>query len=340
METPQKAPEASEKRVLFSGIQPTGIITLGNYIGALKNWVALQDEYDCVYCVVDMHAITVRQDPANLRKNTLELLALYLACGIDPEKCLLFVQSHVPAHAELCWVLNCLTSVGELSRMTQFKDKSRKHADNVNMGLMDYPVLMVADILLYQAALVPVGADQKQHLELTRDLAIRFNNRYSPTFTVPEPYIPRQGARIMSLQDPSAKMSKSDPDENGFVAMTDPPEVIARKFKRAVTDSLACVKAGEDRPGVTNLMSIYAAFTGRTFGQIEDEFAGRGYGDFKTAVADAVIAALSPIQAEQKRLLADKAYLHGILAEGAQKAARLANKTLAKVYKKTGFYQL
>ncbi len=340
METPQKAPEASEKKVLFSGIQPTGIITLGNYIGALKNWVALQDEYDCVYCVVDMHAITVRQDPANLRKNTLELLALYLACGIDPEKCLLFVQSHVPAHAELCWVLNCLTSVGELSRMTQFKDKSRKHADNVNMGLMDYPVLMVADILLYQAALVPVGADQKQHLELTRDLAIRFNNRYSPTFTVPEPYIPRQGARIMSLQDPSAKMSKSDPDENGFVAMTDPPEVIARKFKRAVTDSLACVKAGEDRPGVTNLMSIYAAFTGRTFGQIEDEFAGRGYGDFKTAVADAVIAALSPIQAEQKRLLADKAYLHGILAEGAQKAARLANKTLAKVYKKTGFYQL
>ena len=340
METPQKAPEASEKRVLFSGIQPTGIITLGNYIGALKNWVALQDEYDCVYCVVDMHAITVRQDPASLRKNTLELLALYLACGIDPEKCLLFVQSHVPAHAELCWVLNCLTSVGELSRMTQFKDKSRKHADNVNMGLMDYPVLMVADILLYQAALVPVGADQKQHLELTRDLAIRFNNRYSPTFTVPEPYIPRQGARIMSLQDPSAKMSKSDPDENGFVAMTDPPEVIARKFKRAVTDSLACVKAAEDRPGVTNLMSIYAAFTGRTFGQIEDEFAGRGYGDFKTAVADAVIAALSPIQAEQKRLLADKAYLHGILAEGAQKAARLANKTLAKVYKKTGFYQL
>ncbi len=340
METPQKAPEASEKKVLFSGIQPTGIITLGNYIGALKNWVALQDEYDCVYCVVDMHAVTVRQDPANLRKNTLELLALYLACGIDPEKCLLFVQSHVPAHAELCWVLNCLTSVGELSRMTQFKDKSRKHADNVNMGLMDYPVLMVADILLYQAALVPVGADQKQHLELTRDLAIRFNNRYSPTFTVPEPYIPRQGARIMSLQDPSAKMSKSDPDENGFVAMTDPPEVIARKFKRAVTDSLACVKAGEDRPGVTNLMSIYAAFTGRTFGQIEDEFAGRGYGDFKTAVADAVIAALSPIQAEQKRLLADKAYLHGILAEGAQKAARLANKTLAKVYKKTGFYQL
>ncbi len=340
METPQKAPEASEKKVLFSGIQPTGIITLGNYIGALKNWVALQDEYDCVYCVVDMHAITVRQDPASLRKNTLELLALYLACGIDPEKCLLFVQSHVPAHAELCWVLNCLTSVGELSRMTQFKDKSRKHADNVNMGLMDYPVLMVADILLYQAALVPVGADQKQHLELTRDLAIRFNNRYSPTFTVPEPYIPRQGARIMSLQDPSAKMSKSDPDENGFVAMTDPPEVIARKFKRAVTDSLACVKAGEDRPGVTNLMSIYAAFTGRTFGQIEDEFAGRGYGDFKTAVADAVIAALSPIQAEQKRLLADKAYLHGILAEGAQKAARLANKTLAKVYKKTGFYQL
>ncbi len=340
METPQKAPEASEKKVLFSGIQPTGIITLGNYIGALKNWVALQDEYDCVYCVVDMHAITVRQDPANLRKNTLELLALYLACGIDPEKCLLFVQSHVPAHAELCWVLNCLTSVGELSRMTQFKDKSRKHADNVNMGLMDYPVLMVADILLYQAALVPVGADQKQHLELTRDLAIRFNNRYSPTFTVPEPYIPRQGARIMSLQDPSAKMSKSDPDENGFVAMTDPPEVIARKFKRAVTDSLACVKAGEDRPGVTNLMSIYAAFTGRTFGQIEDEFAGRGYGDFKAAVADAVIAALSPIQAEQKRLLADKAYLHGILAEGAQKAARLANKTLAKVYKKTGFYQL
>lgn len=330
----------NQKKTLFSGIQPTGIITLGNYIGALKNWVSLQDEYDCVYCVVDMHAITVRQDPASLRKNTLELLALYLACGIDPQKCLLFVQSHVPAHAELAWVLNCLTSVGELSRMTQFKDKAKKHADNVNMGLMDYPVLMVADILLYQSALVPVGADQKQHLELTRDLAIRFNNRYSPTFTVPEPYIPKQGARIMSLQDPSSKMSKSDPDENGFVAMTDPPEVISRKFKRAVTDSLARVHAGEDQPGVTNLMAIFSAFTGKSFETIEEEFSGRGYGDFKNAVADAVIAALAPIQAEQKRLLADKAYLNGILADGAQRASRLANKTLAKVYKKTGFYQL
>ncbi len=328
-----------EKKTLFSGIQPTGIITIGNYIGALKNWVTLQDEYDCIYCVVDMHAITVAQEPAKLRKNTLELLALYLACGIDPERCTLFIQSHVPAHAELCWVLNTLTYTGELSRMTQFKDKCKKHADNINMGLMDYPVLMVADILLYQAALVPVGQDQKQHLELTRDLAIRFNNRYSPTFTVPEPYIPKTGARIMSLQDPSSKMSKSDANENGFVAMTDAPDAIMRKFRRAVTDSEACVRASEDKPGVTNLMAIYSAFTGKSFDEIEREFDGRGYGDFKEAVGQSVTEALAPIQAEQKRYLADKAYLDSILKSGAEKAGYMARKTLSKVYRKIGFYQ-
>lgn len=328
-----------EKKTLFSGIQPTGIITIGNYIGALKNWVLLQDEYDCIYCVVDMHAITVAQEPARLRKNTLELLALYLACGIDPERCTLFIQSHVPAHAELCWVLNTLTYTGELSRMTQFKDKCKKHADNINMGLMDYPVLMVADILLYQAALVPVGQDQKQHLELTRDLAIRFNNRYSPTFTVPEPYIPKTGARIMSLQDPSSKMSKSDANENGFVAMTDTPDVIMRKFRRAVTDSESCVRASEDKPGVTNLMSIYSAFTGKSFEEIEREFDGRGYGDFKEAVGQSVTEALAPIQAEQKRYLADKAYLDSVLKSGAEKANYMARKTLSKVYRKIGFYQ-
>ncbi len=327
-----------EKQILFSGIQPTGIITIGNYIGALKNWVELQNTYDCIYCVVDMHAITVAQDPARLRKNTLELLALYLACGIDPERCTLFIQSHVPAHAELCWALNTVTYTGELSRMTQFKDKCKKHADNINMGLMDYPVLMAADILLYQAALVPVGADQKQHLELTRDLAIRFNNRYSPTFTVPEPYIPKSGARIMSLQDPSSKMSKSDENENGYIAMTDPTDVILRKFKRAVTDSEAVVRASADKPGVTNLMTIYSAFTGRSFADIEREFEGRGYGDFKEAVGQSVADVLSPIQAEQKRYLADKAYLDGILRAGAEKANYMAKKTLSKVYRKIGFY--
>ncbi len=329
-----------EKRKLFSAVQPSGAVTIGNYIGAIKNFVALQDEFDCIYAVADLHAITVRQEPAALRKNTLELMALFIACGIDPEKCILFVQSHVPAHCELTWVLNTLTYPGELSRMTQFKDKSAKHADNVNMGLMDYPVLMVSDILLYQAAVVPVGADQKQHLELTRDLAIRFNNRYSETFTVPEAYIPKgSGAKIMSLADPSRKMSKSDENPNGYVTMSDDRDTVIRKFKRAVTDSGNEVRAAEDKPGVSNLIAIYGAFTGKSAAEIEREFEGKGYGDFKLAVGETVADALAPVQAEKARLLKDKAYLNGVMKRGEEAAARIARKTLSKVYRKVGFYQ-
>lgn len=329
-----------EKRKLFSAVQPSGAVTIGNYIGAIKNFAALQDEFDCIYAVADLHAITVRQEPAALRKNTLELMALFIACGIDPEKCILFVQSHVPAHCELTWVLNTLTYPGELSRMTQFKDKSAKHADNVNMGLMDYPVLMVSDILLYQAAVVPVGADQKQHLELTRDLAIRFNNRYSETFTVPEAYIPKgSGAKIMSLADPSRKMSKSDENPNGYVTMSDDRDTVIRKFKRAVTDSGNEVRAAEDKPGVSNLIAIYGAFTGKSAAEIEREFEGKGYGDFKLAVGEAVADALAPVQAEKARLLKDKAYLNGVMKRGEEAAARIARKTLSKVYRKVGFYQ-
>ena len=328
-----------EKRKLFSAVQPSGAVTIGNYIGAIKNFVALQDEFDCIYAVADLHAITVRQEPAALRKNTLELMALFIAC-IDPEKCILFVQSHVPAHCELTWVLNTLTYPGELSRMTQFKDKSAKHADNVNMGLMDYPVLMVSDILLYQAAVVPVGADQKQHLELTRDLAIRFNNRYSETFTVPEAYIPKgSGAKIMSLADPSRKMSKSDENPNGYVTMSDDRDTVIRKFKRAVTDSGNEVRAAEDKPGVSNLIAIYGAFTGKSAAEIEREFEGKGYGDFKLAVGETVADALAPVQAEKARLLKDKAYLNGVMKRGEEAAARIARKTLSKVYRKVGFYQ-
>lgn len=329
-----------EKKKLFSAVQPSGAVTIGNYIGAIKNFVALQDQFDCIYAVADLHAITVRQDPAVLRKNTLELMALFIACGIDPEKCILFVQSHVPAHCELTWVLNTITYPGELSRMTQFKDKSAKHADNVNMGLMDYPVLMASDILLYQAAAVPVGADQKQHLELTRDLAIRFNNRYSDTFTVPEPYIMKgSGAKIMSLADPSRKMSKSDENPNGFITMSDDRDTVIRKCKRAVTDSGSEVRLSEDKPGVSNLIAIYGAFTGKSAEETEKEFAGKGYGDFKLAVGEAVADALAPIQAEKARLLKDKAYLNAVMKKGEEAASRIARKTLSKVYRKVGFYQ-
>lgn len=329
-----------EKKKLFSAVQPSGAVTIGNYIGAIKNFVALQDQFDCIYAVADLHAITVRQDPAALRKNTLELMALFIACGIDPEKCILFVQSHVPAHCELTWVLNTITYPGELSRMTQFKDKSAKHADNVNMGLMDYPVLMASDILLYQAAAVPVGADQKQHLELTRDLAIRFNNRYSDTFTVPEPYIMKgSGAKIMSLADPSRKMSKSDENPNGFITMSDDRDTVIRKCKRAVTDSGSEVRLSEDKPGVSNLIAIYGAFTGKSAEETEKEFAGKGYGDFKLAVGEAVADALAPIQAEKARLLKDKAYLNAVMKKGEEAASRIARKTLSKVYRKVGFYQ-
>ena len=321
-----------EKRKLFSAVQPSGAVTIGNYIGAIKNFVALQDEFDCIYAVADLHAITVRQEPAALRKNTLELMALFIACGIDPEKCVLFVQSHVPAHCELTWVLNTITYPGELSRMTQFKDKSAKHAENVNMGLMDYPVLMASDILLYQAAAVPVGADQKQHLELTRDLAIRFNNRYSDTFTVPEPYIMKgSGAKIMSLADPSRKMSKSDDNPNGFITMSDDRDTVIRKCKRAVTDSGNEVRLSEDKPGVSNLIAIYGAFTGKSAQETEKQFEGKGYGDFKLAVGEAVADALAPIQAEKARLLKDKGYLNEVMKRGEETASRIARKTLSKV---------
>ena len=329
-----------EKRKLFSAVQPSGAETIGNYIGAIKNFVALQDEFDCIYAVADLHAITVRQEPAALRKNTLELMALFIACGIDPEKCVLFVQSHVPAHCELTWVLNTIAYPGELSRMTQFKDKSAKHAENVNMGLMDYPVLMASDILLYQAAAVPVGADQKQHLELTRDLAIRFNNRYSDTFTVPEPYIMKgSGAKIMSLADPSRKMSKSDDNPNGFITMSDDRDTVIRKCKRAVTDSGNEVRLSEDKPGVSNLIAIYGAFTGKSAQETEKQFEGKGYGDFKLAVGEAVADALAPIQAEKARLLKDKGYLNEVMKRGEETASRIARKTLSKVYRKVGFYQ-
>lgn len=329
----------NEKSTLFSAVQPSGAVTIGNYIGAIKNWVDLQQRYNCYYAVADLHAITVKQEPALLRRNTLELMALFIACGIDPEKCVLFVQSHVPAHCELTWALNTITYPGELSRMTQFKDKSARHAENVNMGLMDYPVLMASDILLYQAKLVPVGADQKQHLELSRDLAIRFNNRYGQTFTVPEPYILKEsGAKIMSLADPSKKMSKSDENVNAFVTMSDDRDTIIRKFKRAVTDSGNEIRYAEDKPGVSNLLTIYSVFTGKSVKETEEEFSGKGYGDFKIAVGETVADALKPIQEKREKLLADKVYLNAIMKSGAESAFKAARKTLSKVYRKIGFY--
>ena len=325
-----------DKKMLFSGVQPTGIVTIGNYIGAIRNFPVLQDDYRCIFSIVDLHSLTVKQNPADLRKNTLGLLATYLACGVDPEKSIIFVQSHVPAHAELCWILNTVSYPGELSRMTQFKDKSSKHADNVNMGLMDYPVLMAADILLYQTELVPVGADQKQHLELARDLAIRFNNRYSETFKVPDGYFPKQGAKVMSLADPAHKMSKSDENINAFISLDDDADTVIRKFKRAVTDSDNRIVVSPEKPGISNLITIYSVFTGKTPQEVEKEFEGKGYGDFKIAVGEAVADGLKPIQAEKARLLADKAYLNAVMNDGADRAARIAYRTLSKVYKKVG----
>jgi tryptophanyl-tRNA synthetase len=326
-----------KKPVVFSGIQPTGTPTLGNYLGALKNWAALQSDNDCIYSVVDMHSITVRQDPAQLRRRTLELVALLLSIGIDPEKSLLFIQSHVPAHAQLAWVLDCFTQFGELSRMTQFKDKSLKHADNINAGLFTYPSLMAADILLYQTDLVPIGADQKQHLELARDIALRFNGLFGDTFTVPEPYIPRVAARVMSLQDPKKKMSKSDDNPNSFILLLDKPDDIMRKFRRAVTDSETHVACGEGRDGINNLISIYSCATGRTAGEIEAEFDGRGYGDFKSAVGQAVVSLLTPVQERYADLMKNKDYLERVCADGARKAAAYSARTLEKVYRKVGF---
>ncbi len=330
--------EAIVKKRMLSGIQPSGDLHLGNYLGAIKNWSARADQYDCFYFMADMHTITVRQTPADLRRRTLEQLALYIASGLDPEKNTLFVQSHVHQHAELGWVLNCYTMFGELSRMTQFKDKSAKHQENINGGLFTYPSLMAADILLYQPDLVPVGHDQKQHCELTRDVAQRFNGIYGDVFKVPEPYIPEKGARVMSLNAPDTKMSKSIPE--GCVFMMERPEDIQRKFKRAITDSDTenCVRYDlENKPGVANLMNIYAAVTGRTYEQIEQEFAGQGYGKFKPVVGDAVIETLRPIREEATRLLKDKSYLETVCRTGAEKAGYVAEKTLRKVYKKIGF---
>ena len=329
--------ETEKKKVALSLIQPSGTITLGNYLGAIRNWVKMQDEFNCIFALADMHTITVRQEPAKMRKNIIDAYASILACGIDVEKTLFFIQSHVHTHAELAWILNCYTQFGELSRMTQFKDKSAKHADNINAGLFTYPALMAADILLYQADCVPVGADQMQHLELTRDIATRFNGLYPNVFKVPEAYIPKHGARVMSLQDPTKKMSKSDENVNGCIHLLDPPEVIMRKFKRAVTDSEACVRYGEGKDGINNLIDIYSAVTGLSREQIEHDFEGKGYGDFKTAVGEAVVEALRPIRAEYEKLIADKAYLESCYKKADEIALKISGRTLAKAKKKIGF---
>ncbi len=326
----------NEKKVLLSGIQPSGDLHLGNYLGAIKNWAELSDRFDCYWFMADLHTITVRQVPAELRRRTLTQIATYIACGLDPEKNTIFVQSHIPAHAQLGWVLECYTMFGELSRMTQFKDKSAKHADNINAGLFTYPCLMAADILLYQPDFVPVGQDQKQHVEICRDIANRFNGVYGQVFKMPEPFIPKAGARVMSLNQPDTKMSKSLPE--GCVFLMEKPEDIARKFKRAVTDNEARVHYDpEHQPGVSNLMEIYAAVTGKTLEDVETAFAGQGYGAFKTAVGDAVIETLRPIREETQRLLDDKAYLESVYRAGAERAGRVAGRTLSKVYKKLGF---
>ncbi len=325
------------KKVLFSGMQATGNLTLGNYLGALKNWLTLSDEYECFYSVVDLHSITVRQDPAELRKRARNLLTLYIAAGLDPQKNCIYYQSHVSGHSELSWILNCFTYMGELNRMTQFKDKAAKHADNINAGLFTYPVLMAADILLYQADVVPVGKDQLQHLEITRDIAQRFNSIYGDVFTIPEPYLGKAGAKIMSLQDPSKKMSKSDENPNASIYLMDDRDTIIRKFKRAVTDSEACVRYNENQPGIMNLIDIYSACTGKTSAEIEKEFDGKGYGDFKLAVGESVADILTPIQTRFDELSKDKAYIDGIIKENADKANYYATKTLRKVQKKVGF---
>ena len=327
----------NDKKVLYSGMQSTGDLTLGNYLGALKNWVNLSDEYECFYGIMNMHSITVRQDPAELRKKARKLLMVYIAAGLDPEKNCLYYQSHVSAHAELAWILNCFTYMGELNRMTQFKDKSEKHADNINAGLFTYPVLMAADILLYQADMVPVGKDQLQHLEITRDIAQRFNGIYGDVFTVPEPYIGKVGARVMSLQDPEKKMSKSDENPNASIYLMDDPDTIMRKFKRAVTDSLAQVVYSEEQPGIRNLIDIYSACTGKSVADIEKEFDGKGYGDFKMAVGESVVDTLKPLQAKYFELEKDKAYIDQIIKANTEKAEYVATKTLRKVQKKIGF---
>ncbi len=331
----------SDKKIILSGIQPSGAITLGNYLGAVSNWVKLQNDpesqYECYYMVADLHALTVRQEAKVLRKRVLDTYALLIACGLDPEKTMVFIQSQVPAHAELSWILSCYTQFGELSRMTQFKDKSARHADNINAGLFTYPVLMAADILLYNAALVPVGVDQMQHIELARDIANRFNGTYSDTFVVPEGFIPKAGAKIMSLAEPEKKMSKSDANGNASVFILDDRDTVIRKFRRAVTDSDTAVYRSPEKPGVSNLMTIYSAFTGKTDDQIVAEFDGKGYGDFKNAVGETVADCLAPVREKFDLLMADKAYLEGVMKDGAERASHFARKTLSKVYRKVGF---
>lgn len=329
----------SEKKIIFSGAQPSGKLTLGNYLGAIKNWNDLQEDYNCYYSVVDLHAITVPQEAKNLRANTMQLLAQYIASGLDPEKNTIFIQSHVSCHTELMWILNTMTYMGELSRMTQFKDKSQKSEANLNAGLFTYPVLMAADILLYQTDLVPVGDDQKQHLELARDLASRFNNRYSPTFKVPEPYIPKAGARVMSLQEPTKKMSKSDENENGYILLVDDSDAIRRKIKRSVTDSIGVVKYSDEQPGIKNLLDIYSKLDNKSIESLVSMYEDKGYGDFKNDVAEVIVETLKPIKDQYEYLLSNKDYLEDIYAKGAQKAEYQARKTLRKVYKKVGLVE-
>ena len=328
---------AEKRKRSLSLIQPTSVPTLGNYLGAMRGWADFQREFDTIYGVADLHSITVRQDPQKLRKQTNELFAMLLALGLDPDNGIVFIQSQVPTHAQLGWILNCYTQFGELSRMTQFKDKASQHKDNVNAGLFTYPCLMAADILLYQADIVPVGADQKQHLEITRDIAERFNGIYGNVFTVPDAYIPKNGARVMSLADPTRKMSKSDPNPKGTVYLTDAPEVIMKKFKSAITDSEMSVRFAEGKDGINNLMTIYSAVTGDSYEKIEADFAGKGYGDFKKAVGEAVVAELEPFQKKFNEIIADKQYLKECQQKGAEKAMRVSSRTLGKVMKKVGF---
>jgi len=325
------------KKKILSCVQASGTPTLGNYLGAFKNWKNMSEDYDCCYAVADLHAITVRQDPKQFKKQILEMYAILLSIGLDPEQSIVFIQSHVPQHSQLAWLLNCYTQFGEMSRMTQFKDKSKAHADNVNVGLFTYPVLMAADILLYQADFVPVGADQKQHLEIARDIASRFNGIYGNVFTLPEPFIGKEGARVMSLQEPTKKMSKSDPNVKGFISMLDKPETIMKKMRSAVTDSEACVRYADGKDGINNLMSIYSCCTGLSYEQIEKDFAGKGYGDFKTAVGEAVVEELRPVQEKFDEYMKDPKYLMECAQKGAEIARRISQRTLDKVMKKIGF---
>ncbi len=331
-----KTPE--KKKIVLSGIQPSGLITIGNYLGAVKNWAEIQEQYNCLFMIANLHATTVRQDPATLKKNTLDGYAMLLACGVDPKRSIVFIQSQNPHHAEVAWALNCHTQFGELSRMTQFKDKSARYADNINAGLFTYPTLMASDILLYQADLVPVGIDQKQHVELTRDIAQRMNGIYGKLFTVPECLFPKAGAKIMSLNDPTKKMSKSDPNPKGYVAVLDPKDTVIKKFKSAVTDSGSGICRGEGKEGIGNLMTIYSAFTGKSDEEIMREFEGKGYGDFKIAVGETVADILAPVRERFDELIADKAYLEQCYTEGLQMAMRFSGRTRDKVYKKLGFY--